>query len=263
MQIAENKEDIVVVWFKRDLRFTDHEPLFLAQKSNFPALLIYIFEPSVMAYDDSDIRHWRFVYESLVDMQLKLDNFQSNIYVFHNEAEVVFSELAKNFNIKKVFSHQEIGNKLTYDRDIKMAEVFKKNKIEWIESQTNGIIRKLKNLSDWNVRWEKFMTSSPCLIDEKPFFFNLETEFFMLHKGEELPTEITSRNKNFQQGGETYAWKYFNSFIEERHVNYSKHISKPLLSRTGCSRLSPYLAYGNISMRMVYLGSAEKHKTFI
>jgi deoxyribodipyrimidine photo-lyase len=41
-------------------------------------------------------------------------------------------------------------------------------------------------------------------------------------------------------------------FLKERHVNYSKHISKPLLSRKGCSRLSPYLTYGNISMRMVY-----------
>jgi deoxyribodipyrimidine photo-lyase len=71
-------------------------------------------------------------------------------------------------------------------------------------------------------------------------------------KGNELPTEITTRNKNLQQGGEYWAWRYLDSFVKERHVNYSKHISKPNLSRTGCSRLSPYLTYGNISMRMVY-----------
>jgi deoxyribodipyrimidine photo-lyase len=40
--------------------------------------------------------------------------------------------------------------------------------------------------------------------------------------------------------------------LKERYINYSKYISKPALSRKGCSRLSPYLAYGNISMRMVY-----------
>ncbi|MFZ0595399.1 MAG: FAD-binding domain-containing protein, partial [Flavobacterium sp.] len=55
-----------------------------------------------------------------------------------------------------------------------------------------------------------------------------------------------------QQGGEYWAWRYLESFAKERHVNYSKHISKPDLSRKGCSRLSPYLTYGNISMRMVY-----------
>ena len=42
------------------------------------------------------------------------------------------------------------------------------------------------------------------------------------------------------------------SFLKDRYQNYSFHISKPLLSRKGCSRLSPYLSYGNISMRMVY-----------
>jgi deoxyribodipyrimidine photolyase len=63
---------INIVWFKRDLRFTDHEPLYFARQSNLPMLLVYIFEPSVMAYPDSAIRHWRFVYESLVEMKEKL-----------------------------------------------------------------------------------------------------------------------------------------------------------------------------------------------
>ena len=67
------KQEIAVVWFKRDLRFTDHEPLFNAQNQHLPILLIYCFEPSVMNYDDSDVRHWRFVYQSLQDMQDKLD----------------------------------------------------------------------------------------------------------------------------------------------------------------------------------------------
>ena len=71
-------------------------------------------------------------------------------------------------------------------------------------------------------------------------------------KGEELNIEITTRNKNFQEGGEYWAWRYLENFLKERHVNYSKHISKPLLSRKGCSRLSPYITYGNISMRMVF-----------
>ena len=60
------------MWFKRDLRFTDHEPLFTAQQKSIPILLIYCFEPSLMSNDDSDVRHWRFVYQSLLDMQEKL-----------------------------------------------------------------------------------------------------------------------------------------------------------------------------------------------
>jgi len=52
------KQEINIVWFKRDLRLLDHEPLLLAQADGKPVLLVYIFEPSLMAYHDSDIRHW-------------------------------------------------------------------------------------------------------------------------------------------------------------------------------------------------------------
>ena len=60
-----NKKTINIIWFKRDLRFVDHEPLYLAQQEDIPILLLYFFEPSVMSYDDSDERHWRFIYESI------------------------------------------------------------------------------------------------------------------------------------------------------------------------------------------------------
>jgi deoxyribodipyrimidine photo-lyase len=85
-----NKTAINIVWFKRDLRFTDHEPLYYAQQQVLPLLLVYFFEPSVMCYDDSDLRHWRFVYESIQEMQSKLVNLNSKIYIFHNEARLVF-----------------------------------------------------------------------------------------------------------------------------------------------------------------------------
>ena len=114
------KKDINIVWFKRDLRFVDHEPLFSAHQEKIPILLVYFFEPSVMNYDDSDVRHWRFIYESIQEMQTKLNSASVQLYFFHNEVQSVFEELVKRYEIKTVFSHQEIGNKLTFDRDIAM-----------------------------------------------------------------------------------------------------------------------------------------------
>ena len=77
------KEQLNIVWFKRDLRLYDHEPLWFACRASELAknaentegvatLLIYIFEPSVMNHYDADVRHFRFVYESLVDMNKRL-----------------------------------------------------------------------------------------------------------------------------------------------------------------------------------------------
>lgn len=247
------KKAINIVWFKRDLRFTDHEPLFLAQQSDIPTLLIYFFEPSLMAYNDSDVRHWRFVYESLQEMQSTLEKKCAEIYFFHSEVHVVFEELLKIYEIQSVFSHQEIGNKVSFDRDISMQAFFDANTIRWNQSQMHGVIRKLKSRSDWDKRWENEMRANPKVVSISALKIEtLNSNLYSKLKGAELPKEITTRNKNFQQGGEYWAWRYLDSFVKERYVNYSKHISKPSLSRKGCSRLSPYLTYGNISMRMIY-----------
>lgn len=244
---------INIVWFKRDLRFIDNEALFAAQNSAIPLLLVYFFEPTIMNYEDSDPRHWRFIHESIQDLQVKLNPSDSKIYLFHSEVAPVFTELLKLYEINTVFSHQEIGNKLTFDRDLAMKVFFQENKINWKEFQMHGVIRRLKSRQHWDKRWEEVMRAEPKIIAESHLnLIQLEDIFYDSIRGEVLPENIVSRNKNFQQGGEHLAWRYLDSFVKERYVNYSKHISKPALSRKGCSRLSPYLAYGNISMRMVY-----------
>lgn len=247
------KEVINIVWFKRDLRFTDHEPLFEAQQQDVPLLLLYCFEPSIMSFDDSDVRHWRFVHESLHEMQERLSSVNGRVAVFHSEAITVFAALSEQYTIRTVFSHEETGNKLTYDRDIAMAGFFKSNNIIWKEYQTNGVIRRLRSRSNWAARWKKKMTEFPKIVNQEKWnFLILNPSLYDSLKGKPLPADITTANKNFQPGGEYWAWRYMDSFVKGRYINYSRHISKPLLSRKSCSRLSPYLAYGNISMRMVY-----------
>ena len=68
----------------------------------------------------------------------------------------------------------------------------------------------------------------------------------------------TIPNSKVQPGGVTYAKRYLNSFFEGRYMNYQKHISKPDLARRSCSRLSPYIAYGNLSMRQVLQRTEEE-----
>ena len=252
-KVEKKLKEINIIWFKRDLRLLDHNPLLLALESGLPVMLIFCFEPSVMNHHDSDIRHWRFVFQSINDINLRLKFFNTKLFYFHNETIDVFQHLSKIYKINTVFSHQEIGNNLTYERDIKMADFFSKNSIKWKQSKTNGVVRKLKNRDNFEKKWKQTMAESIITIDLSKFvFLKFDENSFKSLIGFPLSQEITSNDNQFQPGGETFAWRYFNDFLENRHVNYSRSISKPLLSRTGCSRLSPYLAYGNISMRMVY-----------
>jgi deoxyribodipyrimidine photo-lyase len=120
---------INIVWFKRDLRLHDHEALVRATNTEGVTLLLYIFEPSVMQHYDSDIRHQRFIYESLLDINNRLKINDLEILICHNEAEFVFEKLQENYTINTVFSYEEIGINLTYDRDKRLKKWFEKHNI--------------------------------------------------------------------------------------------------------------------------------------
>ena len=113
-------QKIAVVWLKRDLRLSDHEPLATAIRGGLPVLLIYCFEPSLVAAPQSDDRHWRFVWESLEELKSRLKNLQSTVAIFHAEVKEVFEKLMSEFQIQTVYSHQETGIKITYDRDLRL-----------------------------------------------------------------------------------------------------------------------------------------------
>ena len=54
-----------VVWFKRDLRVTDHRPLVSAAEAGL-VLPLYIVETELWQQADMSVRHWDFIAESLV-----------------------------------------------------------------------------------------------------------------------------------------------------------------------------------------------------
>ena len=256
------KSPINIVWFKRDLRFTDHDPLYRALDTGIPTLLVYFFEPSLITFPDSDVRHWRFIHESLVEMQGRLEDRNGKLYLFHCEVLPVFQALASAYDIQTLYSHEEIGNGLSFQRDKDVVDFCQSAGIIWKETPTNGVIRRLKSRKTWQQRWEATMRSEPIFQREDAWnLLTLPADFYATHKGPELPSSFKTRNPIFQEGGEYWGWKYLKSFIETRHVGYSSLISKPEASRKACSRISPYLAYGNISMRMAHTFTMQHYKT--
>lgn len=244
------KKAINIVWLKRDLRLQDHEPLDRAEKSGFPYLIIYLFEPSLVTYQDTSLRHLQFVYHSLLAMNKELEVFKREVNIFHEEALPAFEYLQTQFEIKTVFSFRESGIQLTWERDKQIAAFFEQNSINWKESQRDGILRGIENRDNWNSEWHikmhkpiiqnTYSLGSVCLL-EHPFPLPLD-----------LKIKLQNYPKSFQPGGELNAWRYLKSFTEERGFNYQKHISKPTESRTACSRLSPYIAWGNLSVKQAF-----------
>ncbi|NEV93641.1 deoxyribodipyrimidine photo-lyase [Psychroflexus sp. YR1-1] len=248
---------INVVWLKRDLRLHDHAPLHEALQKRHPVILLYLFEPLLLNDPHYSKRHFRFIKESLEDMQRELSAFQTQVFVVNSSAEEAFQKIHAQFKIKTVYSHQETGINLTYQRDKRLKRWFSAEDIQWKEFITNGVIRGLKNRKTWVNSWENFMNQNPIPFSVSPGQFIGHSSLQKLKGHFEGVNLSTERDTNFQKGGRSTALRYLKSFLEERYPNYQNHISKPLLARKSCSRLSPYIAWGNLSMREVIHASME------
>ena len=105
--IVKNKKRINLVWIKRDIRTQDHAALEAAEQSRIPYLIIYLFEPSLLAYPDSSLRHHQFIYHSLIDANKKLKAFHRSIQIFYVEAPTFLNSF---FNILTLSQSFRIRN---------------------------------------------------------------------------------------------------------------------------------------------------------
>ena len=292
--LPDDRPSVNLLWFKRDLRLRDHAPLqaALAHRSGSrpkPLLLLYCFEPSLVADPNYELRHWRFVQESLSELNQQLAalppppppsekamplvhewlpfEFDEEppasgppppagspvIWVFYREVIEVLQALQTQVQIHTLFSYQETGLQITYQRDKQVTQFCRQQAINWQEFQSNGVIRGLKNRSTWSADWLQTMLAPQAQPDLALWYpAPVSISWFKTERGAELPTEWLTPNPVFQPGGEHNAHRYLHSFLTERIAYYAQSISKPLESRRGCSRLSPYLAWGCLSLRQVY-----------
>ena len=245
-----------IIWFKRDLRIRDNEALYEAclNKNVIP---LYILEPELWKQPDLSYRHYNFLLECLSDLNNDLKKLGQKLIVRIGDSVEIFSELNDLYNISSIWSHQETWNYWTYERDMRVRNWVKNNKVKWIEKVQNGVIRGLKNRDGWSVNWNKKMYSDISPIPRK--IESLEI------KSEKLPTASSLGLKYDkcayrQKGGSKNANKLLNSFLYKRGKNYSKEISSPLLAFDSGSRLSPHISFGTISIREIIKETNKRKK---
>ena len=246
------RETINIVWLKRDLRLHDNEAITNAIKSDKKFLILYAFENILLNDEHYNNRHWDFIKQSIVDINKELENYNTKVLSVQSDIIGLLNQIQNFYKIDTVFSHQETGILITYNRDKDFTRYCRNNNINWIENINNGVQRGIQNREYWHENWELYMTKKLEKFNPKENQLLSNDVVKQIEKISHPISLETSRDTKFQKGGRTLAWKYANTFFNERHKEYMFYISKPELSRTSCSRISPYLAWGNLSVREVF-----------
>ena len=260
--------ELQVVWFKRDLRWADHAPLAQAVATGQPVMGLVLYEPSIWVQPVYSLRHEVFVYESVAELQATAPRLgsQGSISLFYVRAEAMdaFEALVRlaGLPIGAVFSHEEVGIEATFARDRQMKKWFAARGIPWHESPYGSVRRGLRRRTDWIAHWNEAMFREP--LADPPWAagraWTPSTEWL----GWVLQHEVVRPAREAgvaQSGGPAWGERYLQSFLAGgRGRGYMAHISKPEGARTHCSRLSPYLAWGNLSLKQVVRALAEQRE---
>ena len=242
--MGDSRVTIQIVWFKRDLRVLDHQPLVVAAREG-PVLPLYVFEPEVWSSPDMSSRHRWWVTASVHELREQLAGLGQPLVVRSGNILSVLEDIRSRFKDIALWSHEETGNGQTYQRDREVQAWCRAHGVTWRECRQFGVIRRLVTRDSWSARWESFM-SSP-LERRVP---GLRPVTIDLGDIPPYPSDFTPSALH-QLPGELAGHACLRSFLMVRGEGYSGGISSPSSAALSGSRLSPYLAWGNISLRTV------------
>lgn len=240
---------LTVVWFKRDLRLQDHAPLVTAAGRG-AVLPLYVVEPAYWALPDTSARQWDFLRGAVSELESDIGKRGGRLNVHTGNVIDALERIRAAFGPFHLVAHMETGNAWTFVRDIAVRRWCAANATPFGEFQQHGIWRGASlDRNKWARRWDDMMAQpildTPAKVD------------WVTWGDTDVPSATDLGMKpdcieHLQTPGRRAACETLNSFLFERGAPYQRAMSSPVAGETACSRLSPHLAAGSLSIKEVY-----------
>ena len=256
MMVTKKQSSVHLVWFKRDLRLSDHKPLLAAARTGLPVLPLYVVEPDYWAQPFASRRQWAFIQDCLSELRHHTARCGQPLCIRTGSVTDVLSKLAERYEILAIHAHQETGNSWTYARDRQVADWCCSKHIPLCDYPFNGIVRGLSSRDKWSAvrarRMADDVLSPPASLSPvkglDPGQIPPKSDPLF---GAALPGDV-------QLGGRQAATDLLRSFLTSRARTYQHGMSAPQSASKVCSRLSPHISFGTLSVREVEKAVAER-----
>ncbi len=239
-----------LVWFKRDLRLADHAPLAAAAACEAAAGL-FVVEPDWLASAEFDAQHLAFTLAALAPLRAELAARGLPLLVRVGPMPQVLLQLQRQFDFTHLFSHEETGPGWTYARDRAVGAWCQETGVAWREWPQTGVVRRLATRSGWAGQWLERMNAPRVSVAAGWRGAALPVA--------DLPTAaalgVPPQFRPLPAASEGAAQAALDAFLAGGARGYRRALSSPLTAEQGCSRLSAYLAFGQLSMRQLHQAS--------
>ncbi|XP_074086628.1 cryptochrome-2 [Macrotis lagotis] len=269
-----------VHWFRKGLRLHDNPALQAALRGARCVRCVYILDPWFAASSSVGINRWRFLLQSLEDLDISLRKLNSRLFVVRGQPTDVFPRLFKEWGVTRLtfeYDSEPFGK----ERDAAIVKMAKEAGVE-VVTENSHTLYDLDRIIELNgqkppLTYKRFQAIiSRMELPKKPVscvtsqqMERCQAEIQENHDDtygvpslEELGFPTDGLGPAVWKGGETEALARLDKHLERKAwvANYERprmNATSLLASPTG---LSPYLRFGCLSCRLFYYRLWELYK---
>lgn len=252
---------ISVCWLRRDLRLFDNSALFHALKSDFPVLVIFVFDKNILEkLSDKKDKRVEFIHQNLEKLNRELQKNGSSLMVLHETPKKAFQKLVKDFEVKEVYANHDY-EPYAIQRDREIGEFLKEKEIGFNTFKDQVIFERSEVMkpdgtpytvfTPYSKKWKERLSQ-----DSIPEFPS-EKKLVNLLKVSEM--KVPSLKKiGFEETG----YKVPDPDLSEGLIkNYNKTRDLPAVE--GTTHSGVHLRFGTVSIRQLVIQALKQNETFL
>ncbi len=243
-------QPLAVWWVKRDARLADNACLAEAEALGLDILPFFCVESSLMAATDTSAMHAHAWWQAVSALRAGLRDRNADILIAYGEVVEKLAKLRLRLPFTHLFSHQEVGNGLTYGRDLAVAAWCRANGVVYREFPQSGVRRGGVNRDRFRKFWLSRIAAAPPL--QVPAIRQPESVRLLASSTGFPNLPIFNNTMNWQPVSEDAASETLDDFIGRRGKRYRGGISSPNTAFEAGSRLSVHLAWGTLTARQAW-----------
>ncbi|MCU0551898.1 MAG: DNA photolyase family protein [Leptolyngbya sp. Prado105] len=235
-----------IVWFRRDLRISDHAPLHRAVTRG-AVIPVFIFDPAILHHPETGVARVAFLLDCLRSLDQELRDRGGRLILRFGDPVEVLPQLLRETGADGIYAYIDYERIYGRVRDARLNRVLAEQdlKIRWFEPPAGT--PDLMLYSDYRKFWYKEMSAE---MFSTPL--NLPTP-------DEIASELIPKltdlglvpdRKLIPPAGTNAARELLKQFLNEKLDRYYWQLSYPGAEIT--SGLSPHLKFGVISIRECY-----------
>lgn len=232
-----------IVWFRRDLRISDHAPLYRAALRG-AVIPVFVLDRALLHHPETAPARVAFMLECLRSLDQDLRSRGGRLIIRYGDPVEVLPQLVQETQAEGIYTYIDYERIYGRVRDAQLNRALtdRQMQIRWFEptAGTPNLMAYPQYRRFWSAEMHSEMTPTPSRIEVPP---DLESDGIPTVTG----LGLIADSKPIPEAGTTAARQFLTEFLEQKVDRYYWQLSYPGAEAT--TGLSPHLKFGVISTR--------------